>query len=69
MFFSSNLESQGTVVAYLRHRYLVYKRIVFVESDYSPINFPEVNKQMIDDYLRKKEKNFKSRWAGLTEIC
>ena len=56
-------------MAYLRHRYLVYKRIVFVESDYSPQTLPEVTKQMVDEYIRKKNRNFKSKWADFTEIC
>jgi hypothetical protein len=46
LFFSYNVESEGTIINYLRLRYMVYKRIVFVESDFSPTSFPEITKQL-----------------------
>jgi hypothetical protein len=69
LFFSSNIESEGTIVNYLRKRYMVYKRIMFVESDYSPTSLPEMTKQLAEDYIRKKYRSFKKKWKFFTETC
>ena len=52
--------------AYLKQNYLTYKRIVFVESDYSI--FPEIPKDEYQ-YLAKGKKRFQRKWQHFTEIC
>lgn len=69
IFFSSNVESDNTLVAYLRYKYIVYKRIVFVESEYSPAALPEVTKQVAEEYQRKKFRGFRTKWNYFTEVC
>lgn len=67
LFFSSNFESEGTLVAvYLHHRYVRYNRIIFVESDYAPSSMPEITKQLAEDYRRKKYRGFRSKWKFFT---
>lgn len=70
IFFSQVVEkSESTVHSYLRNKHLDYKRIVYVESDFSSASFPEVTRAMIDDYNRTRLRGFRRKWPFFTEIC
>lgn len=54
---------------YFKHKHLDFKKIVYVESDFSSTSFPEVSRQMIDEYNKARVREFKRKWPFFTEIC
>lgn len=59
----------STVHTYLRNKHLDYKRIVYVESDFSSASFPEITRTMIDEYNKARLRGFRRKWPFFTEIC
>ena len=64
MFFSFYNEHHSDILNYLKERYISYKRITYVESDFS--SYPEVNKANLDEYLKFRKHSFRNHWDNFT---
>ena len=62
MFFSFYSEFNHDILSYIKEKYVTYKQITYVESDF--MNYPDVNKGGYDDYVRGRTKTFKNKWPN-----
>ena len=67
MFFSFYAEFHSDLLSLIKEKYVSYKHISYVESDFS--SYPEVNKPALEEYLKGRSHTFKAKWENFTEIC
>jgi hypothetical protein len=64
MFFSFYSEFHNDILSYIKDKYVTYKQITFVDSDF--MNYPEVNKGALEEYIKGRSKTFKNKWNNFT---
>lgn len=67
MFFSFYAEFHHDILSYIKEKYVTYKQITYVDSDLG--NYPEVNKGIVEEYIKSRTKSFKNKWQNFSEIC
>lgn len=66
LLFKAFNDRHCNLAGYLKQNYLNYKRIVFVESEYSI--YPEIPREEYQ-ILNKSKKRFQKKWEHFTDIC